>query len=203
MPYSYDDFLSAATSSGLLGEFSQADLETAKKYPEFGLSILSLKRDYHDAATDEQKLLANEAANQLRSSYGNYMGGSDGGSYYSQGKIPGQIDAILDQINNYGSFSFDQEAPVYDNQYAEQQQALLDAILNREDFSWSKGPAVVLLQEILPAGGRPGDRERPGPGVGGQRRESVHRGHHGGNTGRGLLCHPTERHHSDALPAGL
>lgn len=138
MPYSYDDFLSAATSSGLLGEFSQADLETAKKYPEFGLSILSLKRDYHDATTDEQKLLANEAANQLRSSYGNYMGGSDGGSYYSQGKIPGQIDAILDQINNFGSFSFDQEAPVYDNQYAEQQQALLDAILNREDFSWSK-----------------------------------------------------------------
>lgn len=138
MPYSYDDFLSAATSSGLLGEFSQADLETAKKYPEFGLSILSLKRDYHDAATDEQKLLANEAANQLRSSYGNYMGGSDGGSYYSQGKIPGQIDAILDQINNFGSFSFDQEAPVYNNQYAEQQQALLDAILNRKDFSWSK-----------------------------------------------------------------
>lgn len=138
MPYSYDDFLSAATSSGLLGEFSQADLETAQRYPEFGLSILSLKKDYHDAATDEQRLLANEAANQLRSSYGNYMGGSDGGSYYSQGKIPGQIDAILDQINNYGSFTFDQEAPVYDNQYAEQQQALLDAILNREDFSWSK-----------------------------------------------------------------
>lgn len=138
MPYSYDDFLSAATSSGLLGEFSQADLETAQRYPEFGLSILSLKKDYHDAATDEQKLLANEAANQLRSSYGNYRGGDDGSRYYSQGKIPGQIDAILDQINNYGSFTFDQEAPVYDNQYAEQQQALLDAILNRPDFSWSK-----------------------------------------------------------------
>lgn len=138
MPYSYNDFLNAATSSGLLGEFSQADLETAQRYPEFGLSILSLKRDYHDAATDEQKLLANEAANQLRSSYGNYRGGADGGSYYSQGKIPGQIDAILDQINNFGSFTFDQEAPVYDNRYAEQQQALLDAILNRPDFSWSK-----------------------------------------------------------------
>lgn len=138
MPYSYDDFLSAATSSGLLGEFSQADLETAQRYPEFGLSILSLKKDYHDAATDEQCLLANEAANQLRSSYGNYRGGDDGSRYYSQGKIPGQIDAILDQINNFGSFSFDQEAPVYDNQYAEQQQALLDAILNRPDFTWSK-----------------------------------------------------------------
>ena len=42
MPYSYNDFLNAATSSGLLGEFSQADLETAQRYPEFGLSILSL-----------------------------------------------------------------------------------------------------------------------------------------------------------------
>ena len=138
MAYTYDDFLSAASSSGLLGEFSQADLNTAMKYPEFGLSILSLKKDYHNATTDEQRLLANEAANELRSSYGNYKGGGDGGSFYSQGKIPGQIDSVLDQINNYGSFSFDQEAPVYDNQYAQQQQALLDAILNREDFSWSK-----------------------------------------------------------------
>lgn len=138
MAYTYDDFLTAAGSSGLLGEFSQADLDTAMKYPEFGLSILSLKKDYHNATTEEQKLLANEAANELRSSYGNYKGGSDGGSFYSQGKIPGQIDSVLDQIFNYGSFSFDQEAPVYDNQYAEQQQALLDAILNREDFSWSK-----------------------------------------------------------------
>lgn len=138
MAYTYDDFLTAAGSSGLLGEFSQADLDTAMKYPEFGLSILSLKKDYHNATTDEQRLLANEAANELRSSYGNYKGGGDGGSFYSQGKIPGQIDDVLDQIYNFGSFSFDQEAPVYDNQYAQQQQALLDAILNREDFSWSK-----------------------------------------------------------------
>lgn len=136
--YTYDDFLSAAGSAGLLGEFSQADLDTAMKYPEFGLSILSLKKDYNNATTDEQRLLANQAANQLRSSYGNYKGGGDGSSFVSQGKIPGQIDDVLDQIYNFGSFSFDQEAPVYDNQYAQQQQALLDAILNREDFSWSK-----------------------------------------------------------------
>lgn len=45
---------------------------------------------------------------------------------------------MLDQINNFGSFTFDQERPTYENQYAKQQQALLDAILNREDFSWSK-----------------------------------------------------------------
>lgn len=120
-------------------------------------------------------MLANEAANQLRSSYGNYMGGSDGGSYYSQGKIPGQIDAILDQINNYGSFTFDQEAPVYDNQYAEQQQALLDAILNREDFPGARkrtrsgpptknptcGRATERPRTPWPRRRRPAEGERP------------------------------------------
>ena len=136
--FTYDGFINAASSAGLLGEFSQADLDTAKKYPEFGYSILGLKQDIHKATTPEAKLLANEAANQLRSSYGGYTGGPQGADYISDGKIPNQIDSVLDQINNFGSFSFDQEAPVYNNQYAEQQRELLDAIINRPDFSWSK-----------------------------------------------------------------
>ena len=136
--FTYDGFLTAASNAGLLGEFSQADLDTAKKYPEFGYSILGLKQDIHKATTPEAKLLANEAANQLRSSFGGYTGGKYGADYISDGKIPNQIDSVLDQINNFGSFSFDQDAPVYNNQYAEQQQALLDAIINRPDFSWSK-----------------------------------------------------------------
>lgn len=136
--FTYDGFINAASNAGLLGEFSQADLDTAKKYPEFGYSILGLKQDIHKATTPEAKLLANEAANQLRSSYGGYTGGKYGADYISDGKIPNQIDSVLDQINNFGSFSFDQDAPVYNNQYAKQQQALLDAIINRPDFSWSK-----------------------------------------------------------------
>lgn len=136
--FTYDGFINAASNAGLLGEFSQADLDTAKKYPEFGYSILGLKQDIHKATTPEAKLLANEAANQLRSSYGGYTGGKYGADYISDGKIPNQIDSVLDQINNFGSFSFDQDAPVYNNRYAEQQQALLDAIINRPDFSWSK-----------------------------------------------------------------
>lgn len=136
--FTYDGFINAASNAGLLGEFSQADLDAAKKYPEFGYSILGLKQDIHKATTPEAKLLANEAANQLRSSYGGYTGGKYGADYISDGKIPNQIDSVLDQINNFGSFSFDQDAPVYNNQYAEQQQALLDAIINRPDFSWSK-----------------------------------------------------------------
>lgn len=136
--FTYDGFLTAASNAGLLGEFSQADLDTARKYPEFGYSILGLKQDIHKATTPEAKLLANEAANQLRSSYGGYTGGKHGADYISDGKIPNQIDSVLDKINGFGSFTFDQERPSYENQYAEQQQALLDAIINRPDFSWSK-----------------------------------------------------------------
>lgn len=136
--FTYDGFLTAASNAGLLGEFSQADLDTARKYPEFGYSILGLKQDIHKATTPEAKLLANEAANQLRSSYGGYTGGKYGADYISDGKIPNQIDSVLDKINGFGSFTFDQERPNYENQYAEQQQALLDAIINRPDFSWSK-----------------------------------------------------------------
>ena len=136
--FTYDGFLTAASNAGLLGEFSQADLDTARKYPEFGYSILGLKQDIHAATTPEAKLLANEAANQLRSSYGGYTGGKYGADYISDGKIPNQIDSVLDKINGFGSFTFDQERPSYENQYAEQQQALLDAIINRPDFSWSK-----------------------------------------------------------------
>lgn len=136
--YTYDDFVKAANQKGLFQEFSQADLQTAQRYPEFGYSILGLKQDIHKATTPEAKLLANEAANQLRSSYGGYTGGKYGADYISDGKIPNQIDSVLDKINGFGSFTFDQERPSYENQYAEQQQALLDAIINRPDFSWSK-----------------------------------------------------------------
>ena len=135
--YTYDDFLNAVNSSGLLHEFSKADLDTAREHPEFGLSILSLKQDYHNATTDEQRLLANEAANQLRNSYGNYSGGDDGGYYIDQGKIPGQVDNILDQIYNFGDFSYG-SAPTYSNAYAQQQQQLLNDILNRPDFSYDR-----------------------------------------------------------------
>lgn len=158
MPYSYDDFVSAANRAGLMNEFSAADLKTAQKYPEFGMSILGFKQDIHKAATPEAKLLAHSRAEELRKSYGNYAGEQSGSQYKSYGKIPGQIDTVLDQIAGYqpaenpyktqyqaaldkigsfGDFSYG-AAPTYQNQYQEQQKALLDAIINREDFSWSK-----------------------------------------------------------------
>ena len=137
MAYTYDDFVKAANQSGLMGQFSQDDLNLAQKYPEFGLSVLSLKKDYNNAATAEQRLLANQAANELRKSYGNYSGGADGGSFRLESKLNHRSDDLLDQLGSFGSFSYD-EAPTYENTFAQQQKDLLDRILNREDFSWSK-----------------------------------------------------------------
>ena len=137
MAYTYDDFVKAANQSGLMGQFSQDDLNLAQKYPEFGLSVLSLKKDYNNAATAEQRLLANQAANELRKSYGNYSGGADGGSFRLESKLNRRADDLLGQIGSFGSFSYD-EAPTYENTFAQQQKDLLDRILNREDFSWSK-----------------------------------------------------------------
>ncbi len=137
MAYTYDDFVNAANQSGLMGQFSQDDLNLAQKYPEFGLSVLSLKKDYNNAATAEQRLLANQAANELRKSYGNYSGGADGGSFRLESKLNRRSDDLLDQLGSFGSFSYG-EAPTYENAFAQQQKDLLDRILNREDFSWSK-----------------------------------------------------------------
>lgn len=137
MAYTYDDFVKAANQSGLMGQFSRHDLNLAQKYPEFGLSVLSLKKDYNNATTAEQRLLANQAANELRKSYGNYSGGADGGSFRPESKLNRQADDLLDQLGSFGSFSYG-EAPTYENAFAQQQKDLLDRILNREDFSWSK-----------------------------------------------------------------
>lgn len=137
MAYTYDDFVKAANQSGLMGQFSQDDLNLAQKHPEFGLSVLSLKKDYNNATTAEQRILANQAANELRKSYGNYSGGADGGSFRLESKLNRRSDDLLDQLGSFGSFSYG-EAPTYENTFAQQQKDLLDRILNREDFSWSK-----------------------------------------------------------------
>lgn len=44
--YTYDDFQKAMQSSGLGGQFSDADLKLAQKNPDAGMSILKYKQDY-------------------------------------------------------------------------------------------------------------------------------------------------------------
>lgn len=80
--FTYDQFQKAAQDSGLMGEFSAADLSLAQRNPDAGMSLLKYKQDYHAATTDEARALANLGAEGIRSSYGNYTGGDNGGSFY-------------------------------------------------------------------------------------------------------------------------
>lgn len=80
--YTYDDFQKAMQSSGLGGQFSDADLKLAQQNPDAGMSILKYKQDYKNAATDEARALANLGAEGIRSSYGGYTGGQRGANFY-------------------------------------------------------------------------------------------------------------------------
>lgn len=122
MAYTYDDFLKAAGTSGVMDRFSQDDLTVAQRNPEYGLSMVSLMKDVSGAKTPEQRLLATETANQLRKNYGVYGSGSTYASSHGS-----QIQDLMDQVNNYGSFN-------YGNQNAYQQ--LLDSVANQQPFRY-------------------------------------------------------------------
>lgn len=150
--FTYDQFQKAAQDSGLMGEFSPADLSLAQRNPDAGMSLLKYKQDYHAATTDEARALANLGAEGIRSSYGNYTGGDNGGSFYlaplspssfDGGKAPtyqnqyaGDIADLWEQQKNYGSYDYGEAAPVYNNRYDDTIQDLIQGILNREDFSY-------------------------------------------------------------------
>ena len=127
MAYTYDDFLNAANSSGMLAKISESDLSLAKQYPEFGLSILSLTKDLDSATTAEQKLLATEAAEQLRSAYTSY--GSGG-----MGTYDAQINNLLQQAADYGSFNYGKET---------EYQRLLNSVTNPEQFKYDLDSDIV------------------------------------------------------------
>lgn len=143
MSATYEQFYNAAKNAGLYGQFSAEDLELARKYPDFGLSILSLKKEWNGASTPEAKAAANAAANELRRSYGGYSGGGDGINVTSAGLSPASyrgvyndaIDSLLSSAASYGGFSYG-AAPKYDNRYDSTQQALLSKIIDREPFSY-------------------------------------------------------------------
>lgn len=135
MAYKYDDFVTAANSAGMMNKFTQEDLIAAQKNPEYGLSMLSLMKDYDTSETEEQRLLATEAANQLRKTYG--VTGQTASSFsgtsaqapttgYS-GAYDQQINQALGQVGSYGNFK-------YSGEDAYQQQ--LQSIVNQQPFSY-------------------------------------------------------------------
>lgn len=136
MAYTFQDVLSEMERTG--AKLSKADLELAQKHPEVGLSLLSLGRDWNNATTEEGRILAHTAAEELRKSYGGYSGGADGAGYQVTSKPESTASGLLDEIRDYGSFSYDKKAPTYTDAYAEQRKQLLEQVADREDFEWSK-----------------------------------------------------------------
>lgn len=131
MNYTYDQFQQAMKSSGLEGNFSQADLALAQRNPDAGMSLLSYKRDYARATTPEQRELANKGAEEVRTQWGGYTGGADGAGYYLSSPTPSswasgtpapqykdstaqQRQAVLNEIAGYGPYSYDpKKDPLY------------------------------------------------------------------------------------------
>lgn len=121
--YTYADFEQAAKQAGLLNQFSKADLTLAQQNPDAGMSILKYKQDYLNATTDEARAAANAGAEGVRSSWGGYTGGGDGGSFH--------LDAMSPNDYTYGS------APEYTNRYDGTIQGLLNQVVNRPEFSYN------------------------------------------------------------------
>lgn len=137
--YTYEDFEKAAREAGLYDTFSDADLKLARQYADAGMSILNYKKDYMNATTDEARALANQGAERVRSSYGEYTGGTDGSGFYLNSMSPGSfqdsqryLDA-LDAVTNFGAFEYDAETDPLYSQYRKQysregQRATADAL---------------------------------------------------------------------------
>ena len=104
MAYTYNDFVTAANSAGLLDQFTDDDLRITQSNPEYGLSLLSLKQNYANAQTDEQRLLATEAANQLRKNYAAVQ--NSGGTLNYTSPYNQQISDTVDKISSYGDFEY-------------------------------------------------------------------------------------------------
>ena len=102
MAYTYDDFISAARNAGLYDSFSQEDLATAQTRPEYGLSLLKLQQDASKASTEEQKLLVQEAVNQLRNTYGTALPEKS----FTYGNED-TYQMLLGNVSTPGSFAYD------------------------------------------------------------------------------------------------
>lgn len=116
--YTFDEFEKAAQAQGwgLGNGFSEADWKLAQENPDAGMSILNYKIDYNNSTTAEGRALANEGANRVRSSYGNYSGGTDGGKYYLEALAPMDYQQ--------------KEAPTWEDAYGDTYKNALDGVLN-------------------------------------------------------------------------
>lgn len=121
MAYSYDDFIKAANNEGMMDRFTEDDLKIAQTSPEYGISMLSLHKDAANATTEDARLLAQEAMNQLRTNYSGQIAGTPSSTYQQK------INEILDKISGVGSFQYDKE---------DAYQQKLNQVINQQPFTY-------------------------------------------------------------------
>lgn len=114
----YDDLLRRIHGSGQ--SWSYYDLNLARENPDAGMSIFTAKDSFSKAQTDEDRLAANRAAEQIRQKYGGYSGGKDGSGFTLSDKYAPPVEEFTP---TYGGAIDD----------------LLEEIMGREPFTYSPG----------------------------------------------------------------
>ena len=140
MAYTYNDFLDAVNSAGMMGNFSSYDLNLAKENPSAGMGILSAKQQYAAATDEEGRLAANKRAEEIRSTGGSYTGGRYGLEYnpfgtglYAGSGYEDDISALTDELLNRPSFNYKS----YESQYSDQIADYLDRLTDRKPFEYN------------------------------------------------------------------
>lgn len=145
--YTYADVEKFIKDNGLY--FSDADLRLAQSNPDAGMTIANYKYDYMNASTDDQRALANAGAESIRKDYGGYTGGADGSKYYLENPSPQTYSYTQPGVSSGDTEGSQSSATQYSdfvNPYADQQKAAVDAVLNREAFSYDPAQDVAWQQ---------------------------------------------------------
>ena len=119
----------------MLGQFSEADLNLARNNADAGMSLLSYKRDYANAATDADRESANRGAEALRAAYGGYTGGVDGSKYYLNDTMTATNPNTPMTWTNFLNFTGGQQ-PERSKEYENLYRDYLNQIINRDAFSY-------------------------------------------------------------------
>ena len=121
--YTFEDVVKEAQEKGVYSQFSDADIEMAKKNADYGMATVYNKVGYNSTTDSEEKAKYHQNQEELRSSYGGYTGGADGSGFV--------VNPISPQDFTY------EEAPTYESTYQGDISNLYKQIKNYKDFTYS------------------------------------------------------------------
>lgn len=109
--YTYDDYLKKRDEYGFTADqISDADDRLAQMNPDAGMALLEFKNDWLTATNESAKAMSHAGAEDIRSRYGNYTGGGNGGSFVPTGTAQYEDPwetAVRTQIRNLENRKFE------------------------------------------------------------------------------------------------